>query len=223
VKKLLYILMACVGAFGASDPSKLPAGTTFKYINDEGIVVLSNSIPPEFAYKGYTVINPDGTVSKVVPRQLSPKEIEERDRKLAEEEEDKRRRDDSKHKDADLLKLYASPADVEQARDRKMRSIESVIATTKANIVRLRQQKQHLEEQAADRERQGLLPSPEILHNLEVLTQQIADKEHEVEMRQLEQDQTREQFQQDLERIQLLLGPAQPVASAPAAEPTKTN
>lgn len=220
MKRVLCLLVACAAA--AVTLAAAPVVLTYKYINEDGIVVLSNAIPPELAHNGYTIMYPDGT-TKVVPRELSPAEVAERDRKNQEESEAKRRSEESRHKDAELLKLYASPADVEQARDRKMRSIDAVIATTKANIVRLKQQKQHLEVQAADRERQGLLPSPEILHNLEVLTTQITDKEHEVEMRQLEQDQTREQFQQDLDRIQLLLGPPQPVAQAPAAEPTKKN
>jgi hypothetical protein len=195
-----------------------PPVYTYKYENEDGIIVMSNAVPPDLAYKGYTVMNKDGTVHNVVPRQLSPKEIEERDRKQAEEDAAKQAGDARKRKDAELLKLYASTADVEEARDRKLRSIDGVIATTKANIVRLKQQKQHLEEQAADRERQGLLPSPEILQNLEILSTQITDKDHEVEMRQLEQQQVTEQFQMDLERVGQLLGVA-PVA--PAAEPAK--
>jgi len=221
VKKLICIVLASVVASGAAAPTK-PTGLTYKYINEQGVVVLSNAIPPELAYKGYTIINSDGTIWKVVPAQLTQQEIEERDRKRTEEDAAKEAREARKHKDAELLKLYASTADVEDARDRKLRSIDTVIATTKANIVRLKQQKQHLEEQAADRERAGLLPSPEILQNLQILTTQIGDKEHEVEMRQFEQQQVTEQFQMDLERIQELLG-APPVAAATTTESVKKN
>jgi hypothetical protein len=197
-----------------------PPVFTYKYENEDGIIVMSSAIPPNLAYKGYTVMNQDGTVHNIVPRQLSPKEIEERDRKQAEEDAAKQAGEARKRKDAELLKLSASTADVKDARDRKLRSIDGAIATTKANIVRLRQQKQHLEEQAADRERQGLLPSPEILQNLEILSTQITDKDHEVEMRQLEQLQVTEQFQMDLDRVGELLGTPK-VAPDPTPDPAK--
>jgi hypothetical protein len=222
VKKLLYIVLACVGVSGAVPPAKAPTGLTYKYINEQGVVVLSNTIPPELAHNGYTIMNPDGSIRKVVPAELTAAQIEERDRKKSEEDAAKEAREARKRKDDELLKLYASTADVEDARDRKLRSIDTVIATTKANIVRLKQQKQHLEEQAADRERAGLLPSPEILQNLEILSTQITDKEREVEMRQMEQQQVTEQFQMDLDRVQALLG-APPVAAATTSEPTKKN
>ena len=221
MKRVLCLLLACVGVLVAL--AAAPPVYTYKYENEDGIVVMSNAIPPNLAYKGYTVMNKDGTVHNVVPRQLSPREIEERDRKKADEEATKRAGEALKRKDAELLKLYASTADVEEARDRKLHSIDSVIATTKGNIVRLKQQKQHLEEHAADRERQGLLPSPEILQNLEILSTQITDKEHEVEIRQLEKQQASEQFQMDLERVKALLGtpPASSAPPAPAPEPPK--
>jgi hypothetical protein len=220
VKKLLFVPLVCVGIGGAAAPAKMPAGLTYRYVNEQGVVVLSNAIPPELAYKGYTIYQHDGSVWKVVAAQLSPKEIEERDRKKAEEDAAKAAKEARQRKDAELLKLYASTADVDDARERKLRSIDTAVATLKANIVRLTQQKQHLEGQAADRERAGQLPSPEILQNLEILSTQITDKEHEVEMRDLEKQQVTEQFQMDRERVQQLLGPAP--APAPA-EPPKHN
>jgi hypothetical protein len=215
VKKLVYMLLACAGV--AMAVAQATAVELYRFENEDGVVVLAHSIPPELVYKGYTVVSEDGTVLRQVPRQLTPAEIVERDRKLAEEKAAEEGRMARAHRDEELAKLYASPADVIEARDRKLRSIDNAIATTKGNIARLKLQKQHLEEQAAERERAGLLASPEILENLKILTVQIGDKEREVEMRELEQQQVREQFQHDLERFEELFGSA-PVA-ATATEP----
>ncbi len=97
-----------------------------------------------------------------------------------------------------------------------MLSIDTAIATTKSNIERLKLQKQRLEQQAADREREGLAPSPDILENLQTLATQITDKEHEVAARKVEKQQVIDQFQLDLERIKLLYGlpPIRPKADA---------
>lgn len=217
MKKVIWLLLACASVSVSAAQQRARSVELYKFENEDGVVVLAHSIPPELVYKGYTVVNPDGTVLRVVPRQLTPKEIEERDRKEAEEKAAEASRVAQAHNDEELTKLYASTNDIIEARDRKLQSIDGVIATTKANIVRLKQQKQHLEEQAAQRERDGLLPSPEILQNLQILTTQIGDKEREVETREMEKEQTSEQFQRDLARFQELFGPP-PTAPANDAE-----
>jgi len=85
-------------------------------------------------------------------------------------------------------------------------SIDTAAATTKANLESLKLKKQHLEEQAADREREGLAPSADILDNLRILETQIEEKNRELEKRKVERQQVNEQFNLDLERIKLLYG-----------------
>ncbi len=189
----------------------------YRYENEDGVVVLGHSIPPNLVYKGYTVLDEAGTVLRVVPRQLTPVEIVAREKQLAEEKAAEEGRLARAHRDEELAQLYASSADIIEARERKVQSFDTAIGITKSNIVRLKLQKENLEQQAANRERAGLLPSPEILQNLEILTAQIGDKEREIEMRQLEQQQTREQFQHDLERFEELFGA--PAATAAVTTP----
>ena len=175
-------------------------------MNNENVTVIAYSIPPSLVHKGYTCIAKDGDVVKVVPRELTPEEIAKRDKEIAKQKADDAAGVARARKDQELTKLYASPKDVEEARDRKVLSIETAMATTKSNIERLKLQKQRLEQQAADREREGLAPSPDILDNLKNLETQIADKEHEVAARKTEKQQVIDQFQLDLERIKLLYG-----------------
>ena len=153
----------------------------------------------------------------MVPRELTRAEIAKRDA-----EERKKKDEDAAgvaraRKDQELTKLYASPRDVEEARDRKVLSIEAAMATTKSNIERLKLQKQRLEQQAADREREGLAPSPDILDNLKNLGIQISDKEREVAARKVEKQQVIDQFELDLARIKLLY--ALPSDTAAESEP----
>jgi hypothetical protein len=213
VKKLICLVLAWAGAsLGVAQAAVVEL---YRFENEDGVVVLARSIPPELVYKGYTVVSEDGTVLRVVPRQLTPQEIVERDRGVAARKAVEAGELDRAHKDEELARLYASTVDLVQARDRKVQSIEGAIAATQGNIERLKLQKRHLEEQAAERERAGKLPSPEILDNLTILSTQIADKEHELAMRRLEQQQIRQQFQEDIERFEVLFG-SPPAASTPA-------
>jgi hypothetical protein len=215
VKAFLTLLLACFG-MGVAAAQVKPV-ELYKYENEDGIPVISNTIPPNLVHKGYSVIREDGTVIRTVARELTPAEQAERDRKIEEQKKAEEAGAARKRHDEELLKLYASARDVEDARDRKIRSIDTAIATTKANLEGLKLKKQHFEEQAADREREGQAPSAEILDNLRTLEIQIADKERDIEARTLEKQHASEQFALDLDRITLLLG------STPVKASAKTN
>ncbi len=206
MKALLTVLLACLGvsvAFAQAKPCEW-----YQFENDDGVVVMAYSIPPNLVHKGYSCIDKDGAIVKEVARELTPDEIAKRDSDVAKRKAEEAAGVARARKDQELTKLYASPRDVEEARDRKVLSIETSIATTKSNIERLKLQKQRLEEQAADREREGLAPSPDILDNLKNLELQITDKEREVAARATEKQQVINQFALDLDRIKLLYGVA---------------
>jgi len=220
---LLTILLAfCTGvAFAKAKPCEW-----YKFENNDGVTVLAYSIPADLVHKGYTCIAKDGEIVKQVARELTPEEVEKRDRETERKKSEEAAGVARARKDQELTKLYASPRDVEEARDRKVLSIETTIATTKSNIERLKLQKQRLEQQAADREREGLAPSADILGNLQTLGTQIGDKEREVAARKTEKQQVIDQFQLDLERLKLLYGlpPSEaPKANTPAGVVTKSE
>jgi hypothetical protein len=226
VNKWLTGSFVCVliGAVGASGkPAEL-----YRYLNEDGVTVLSHSIPPNLAKNGYAIIGEDGSTIRVVQRQLTDAEVEQKER------DEKARKDEElagvarAHHDAELMKLYASPRDVEEARNRKLQSLQNLIEQTKGNLERLKLQKQRLETQAADREREGQPPSPDILDNLAILETQINEKEREIVARKAEQQRVDDQFEMDLERVKLLYGipdksadPSVPVKGAPSTTPDK--
>jgi hypothetical protein len=198
-------------------------GEFYRFEDENGVTVISSSIPPNLAYKGYSIIREDGTVVKTVPRQLTAAEVEQRNRAEVERKKHEQDGEAQRHHDEDLMKLYASPRDVEEARDRKVLSIETTIAQNKSNVAQLQLKKERFESEAATRERDGQPPSPDILDNLKILDTQIAEKERDIAARQQELQRTKDQFQLDLDRVKVLYAPATnpapqsttPVSSAP--------
>ena len=83
MKSLLTLVLAGLG-FGAAQ-AHAEAVELYRFVNEDGIVVLSNSIPPELVSRGYDVVRGDGTLVRVVPRELTPTEVAERERQLAQE------------------------------------------------------------------------------------------------------------------------------------------
>jgi hypothetical protein len=194
------------------------AGEWYRYRNAEGVIVLANAIPPQLVDNGYAVVGDDGRVLRVVPsrRERAAQRLEEEERARRDEQTASRQRADE-----ELLRLYAAPADVEAALERKLRSIEGDIARIRADLESLRNKKADLEAQGAERERAGQAPSNEVFANLKIVAGQIADRESAIETRRLEQQQVRESFARDLDRLRALLGMPAPVA-ADQVEPAKT-
>lgn len=193
---------------------------SYRFENEDGVVVLSHTIPPELVHKGYSVVGEDGSVVRVVARELTPAEVLQHERELAAAKAAEDAGVARTRHDQELMKLYSSARDVEEARDRKILSIETVIATTKANLERLNLQKRRLEQQAADREREGAALSTEILDNLGILETQIGEKEREILARIHEQELVGDQFALDLERINVLYEVV-PVEATAATEPAR--
>jgi hypothetical protein len=216
VKKLLTALLVCVGVTHASAATK---GQYYRFVNDDGVTVIASSIPPNLVHKGYEIVREDGTVVKVVPRELTAAELAQRDREDADRKKREQDGEAQRHHDEDLMKLYASPRDVEEARDRKILSIETAIAQNKSNVAQLQLKKERFESEAANRERDGQPPSPDILDNLKILDTQIADKQRDIAARQQELQRTKDQFQLDLDRVKLLYGPPSNTPQSNRADP----
>ena len=115
------------------------------------------------------------------------------------------------------MKMYSSPRDVEEACDRKTLQVETAIGQLKSNLATLQIKKERFEGEAAQRERDGLPPSPDVLANLQSVKTQIDDKQRDIVARQKELERVKSQFKLDLERVKQLYGvpDAQPATATP--------
>ncbi len=182
------------------------ANTWYRYQNEQGITVISHYVPPSLVHKGYEVLDSEGRVLRVVERQLSAEELRARDAERAQEAEAEQARQARIRRDRDLMTLYASPVEVELAKERRLASIENSMRTARANLERLQEQKRRLESQAAERERGGRQVPRELLENIRIVEMQIRETEREIESRLREQEEAQVQFDADYQRVQELRG-----------------
>jgi len=192
---------------GALAPSA-GAAELFRFVNEEGVVVITSTLPPRYANRGYTVIDARGRVVREVPRELTPNEIERREaedeRRAARQQEAERQR----LHDADLLRLYSSADEVEHARDRRVETIRTSIASTRSSKERLREQQASFEQEAAGHERAGRRVPPDLVESLRRIDVQLEERSRQIETRQQEEAETRETFNRDRDRVRNLLGGA---------------
>ncbi|MBB6340817.1 hypothetical protein HNP49_000967 [Pseudomonas fluvialis] len=176
-------------------PSLAGAAELYRYVNDRGVTVLDRlGVPPQFISKGYEVLNEQGRVVKVVPP--APSEAERQ--RLAEEKE----KADS---DAQLLRLYSTPDDVERARARKLEEIDGQTSVAKANQQSLRTQQAAFQAQAADIERAGRQVPEHLLVQIDNLRAEQANLDKEIQRYAEMRKQIDASFQADKQRMKYLL------------------
>ncbi len=177
------------------------AAQLFKYVDDNGVTVLDDHVPPHFVKNGYTVMDAAGRVLKIIPRALTDQEIAERDERLAREEKVRQEIADREAADAALLRLYSSPSEVERARDTKVASVQGFVNTARVNLQRLLNQKRDLESRIADIERAGDAIPKENLERIAALDGRIRQSQSEIDAKESEMDQLKQDFAADLKRL----------------------
>lgn len=150
-------MIRCSLLFGLLLPVLGHAAELYRYVDDKGVTVLSRQgVPPEFIAKGYEVLNDQGRVIKVIPPAPSAEEMK---RLVA----DKARA----RSDAQLLRLYTSPDDVDRARERKLNELDGLLSVARGNLQSVRTQQSNLQSQAADHERAGRPVPDQLLRQID--------------------------------------------------------
>ena len=188
-------LTCCALLLGLLLPVVAGASELYRYIDDKGVTVLSRQgVPPELIAKGYEVLNDQGRVVRVIPPAPSAEEMK---RILA----DKARASS----DAQLLRLYSTPEDIDRARQRKLSELDGLISVARSNLQSVRTQQANLQSQAANHERGGgAVPA----HLLAQIDSQKAEQERlksDISRYQVVRKEADSSFEADSNRLKELL------------------
>jgi chromosome segregation ATPase len=177
----------------------------YRYINDQGNVVVGYQVPTTDVKKGYEVLNEDGIVIEVIPRELTEEEREhvsaqEKILQAAEAEKERLRLWDES-----LLLRYSTIEDIEAARTRALSSLLINVSILKSNTRSLKQQVENYQAQAADIERRGREVDVQRLAVIEDLQGEIESTERSIADRKQEMEAVKADYQMDIDRFEQLL------------------
>lgn len=178
-------------------PLAAEARQFFRYKDADGQIVINSSIPPEFVKNGYEIIDDKGVVLREVAPQLSDEEIRNR---RAEEQ----RIQDQRVRDAELVKLYRSPGDVDRAMRTWLSRLDMEIRLKDNRIDILRTEFNALQSQAANQERAGQNVDAELLTQMAEIEAEIAGYQAEIEEVEARKTEAREEFSADRERMEII-------------------
>ncbi len=176
-------------------PASAVADKLYRYVNDEGVVVLDRlGVPPEFVANGYEVLNEQGRVIDVIPPAPSEEEM-----KIILQE---RARAQS---DIQLRRLYSTPADVERAKLRKLKELDGMIGIARGNLESLYAQQANLQSQAAAHERAGRQAPAHLVGQIENLKSEQENLRRRIERYQESREQITLTFDSDRDRLKELI------------------
>ncbi|WP_233248641.1 hypothetical protein [Haliea alexandrii] len=179
-------------------------GNLYRYRNDQDVVVVDDSVPPEFVARGYEVLNERGAVIRVVPRVLTPEELADATLQTRLEEAAAREEQRLRKWDQTLLLRYSSIEDIEAHRDRALADLRLRVGILKSNRRNFKQQIENYQSQAADLERRGYEVDEARLKAIASLQKELAATDRQIADRNVEVEEVRASFEADIERFKML-------------------
>lgn len=186
--KLLLIFVLMIGqAYAATK-------VMYRYKNKEGITVMDNKIPAEYASQGYEILTTSGKVIKTVPRSLTPEEAEKlKAEKIAREERVKA--------DLELKRSYSGVKDIDAAKERNLESLKANIAILKSSLEANKQELAKETARAASLERSGRKLTEQMLAKIDGLQKKEIDLKEQILQREQEVKIISKKFDQDKKRF----------------------
>lgn len=182
------------------------ANQFYRYKNENGVLVLTQTLPAQYVDKGYDILNLKGRVIKTVPPALTPEEIAARDAAIEQERLAQIEKQKQDAIDEELKQLYSQPNDAVRVLSRRIADIESVIEIKRSKIQNIENLIMDEESYAAERQRKGLSVGEESLLKIESFKKEIAQTKSDINALYLELNKVLIEFDAKIKRLQVITG-----------------
>ncbi|GGE77128.1 hypothetical protein GCM10011533_31800 [Streptosporangium jomthongense] len=174
----------------------------YRYTDEEGQIVISNTIPQSATKRGYDILNSNGRVVETIPPAPTEEEIAAREAEKQRQKELAIQRE----KDAQLLKRFSHPDQAIKAMHRKLDELRGLIQLKRGNISVISSQLDNEQSRAANMERTGQEIPDAVLEKIRRLESQIRDIEREISWQTQEIESLKQSFEKDIKRLEEVTG-----------------
>ena len=198
----LSFAIACLCAGGVPQRAWAESPTTYKWVDDQGVVHYGDSIPPQYAQKESSVLNKQGV-------QVGHKDALKSPAQLAAEGAAAEQAARQKQHDNFLLATYTSVKDIEQLRDERLLQIKGQRVAAEQYVASLGERLSTLQTRAQNFKPYSSRPdarrmpddlAEQMVHTInDIRTQKAA-----LSTSQEEENKTQAQFQADIDRYREL-------------------
>lgn len=172
----------------------------YRWVDKDGNVHYSDSVPPEHNDQARDRLNDQGVVVEETARAKTKEELAEEAAKLAEAEAYRKQLLEQKRQDDVLRASYTSEDDIQRNRDKKIAGIDRMMAITTASMTSNQKALSKLVNRAADLERAGKPVSDALKSQIDNIRGQISGQEDQLARREAEKQEAEAQYQFELNR-----------------------
>ncbi|MGB1951056.1 MAG: DUF4124 domain-containing protein [Marinobacter sp.] len=183
----------------------------YRYTDENGQMVISNTVPQEASRRGYDILNSKGRVVESVAPAPTAEEIAAREAEEERQEAQKRQQE----QDRKLLKRFSHPDQAVRAMHRKVRELEGLSQLKRGNISVIVSQLNNEESRAADMERAGREVPDATLEKIRRLEAQVRDIEREIATQNAEIQDLKDGYEADIRRLEEITGEARTLPLEP--------
>lgn len=194
--------------------SSLAEARLYRYTDENGQIVISNTVPAKASVRGYEILDEKGRVMQTIDAAPTQQELDAR----AAREARKKEQAQQQAEDTKLLKRFSTPDDAVRAMYRKLQELKSLNQLKRGNIAVLSNQLDEERSRAANLERSGRDIPDTTLEKIDRLQSQIRDIEKEIASQDNEIEAVREQFKADIKRLEELTDKQRTLPLEPAPE-----
>jgi chromosome segregation ATPase len=204
----------CIGILAGIFAIQAPA-ELYKWTDDDGNVHYSDSIPSEEAKKRREreVKSESGVTKRVIEPPPTDEELEQRRQERLEAkrelERQRRQRERQAERDRRLNKMYTSVAEIKEARDDRLQSIEAEIKLREKRIESIKSQIEKRQERAARLERSDHGDPDGEYDAIDRLERSLAGHQSFIENKKQKKQQLKQHYARDIERFREIHGGAE--------------
>lgn len=169
------------------------SGKLYKWVDKDGNVHYSDTVPPEHARQGREVKSKTGATVDEIEPPPTQEEVERRRREQAKQERDRI-----------LLMSYSSVEQIERTRDQRLETLQARINITESRMEKLREELERERQRAAAAERSGRGNPEQIHQHIEQIEDRITRNQDVIADTRAEMADIREKFAEEIERYREL-------------------
>ena len=193
-KNLLIIAIAALTQAAIAD-------NLYRYKNEVGGTVVDWQVPVEFIAKGYEVLDENGTVVEIVPRQLTAEEMDDQDLVARLKRDAVIEKQRLAEWDRQLLLRYSTVEDIEAAHQRALSELKIRLSILSSNQRSLRARLESYLARIAEAERRGREASEADLKSIAAIRREIETNAKAITERRIQSEEVTASFEQDKERF----------------------
>ncbi len=180
------------------------AAQFYRYKNENNQLVLTQTLPAQYADKGYDILNEKGRIVKTVPPALTPEEIKARDEALEKQRLALIEKKKQEAVDEELKQLYSQPNDAVRVLNRHVLDLQGVVGIKQAKIKSLQSQIMDEESRAAERQRKGYTVGEDALEKISSLRKDIVNTEADILELYKKLDKIVKEFDVKIKRLEVI-------------------